>query len=178
MSHIPGHIDTKPKSTGVLVPCSITGEKLTLIDSCKVIFVPPSSWQPNKGEKVGFHLLTIHCMGEEKLIAYDLVKWDDHKEAEAIAQKALNTTANLERYCYDKRVENRDPAKVIKIKSKIEARCTTNAKKRHCWDVVDRTIGYVDTTDFSTIYLDGPRIKDTNEIVTWIQINKAKLLQP
>jgi hypothetical protein len=180
MSHLPGHIDRKSASTGLLTPCLVTDKNQLERPNpdFKLIFIPPT-WTPEPGDEVGFHLLTVHCEDGDKLVAYDLVRWVDHRAAEAAGQAAFNTQESLEEYFWKRRNNGSTRNEAKQAIEEHLSKQNQKSQQATYWDVIDRTIAYVSSSDFNRLYLkEANTLRETNDVVSRLLKNQEGILRP
>lgn len=180
MSHIYGHIEIPQQSLGVLKPV-IHGE---IRHDFPMLFTPTPRYKKLlvEGAKVGFHPHLVPWDREPRVIvnnpdmasdptvvnnlvmAYDVVPWDDHLEAEGICREKANRkfkAYTLEKMCCDK-----------ECREWLEGEYKNFTKEGSgTREIVEKTMAYTQTVDFMRLYCihkDKNNLRSTDDVVDLI----------
>jgi hypothetical protein len=152
MTHIRGHVTDKPSSPGKL--------KLGLLSNPsknKMEFIPPT-WECHVGDDIGFHIMTIGGIH----IATDIVRWQDHVDAEVLFMKHLKDI--LPSPSFGKLEELVDlTTRKIKVSDSIVKATLGYMYTPEHESVINLTLRYLIGSDFTTHYVKGSRLKTKAE---------------
>lgn len=147
MTHVRGHITDKPASPGKL--------KLGLPPGSarKMEFIPPT-WSCQVGDDVGFHIISIGGIH----IATDVVRWQDHLDAEDLFMKHLKDILPSSKFQKLEELVDLQTRKLKVSDSIINAAMGYLYTPEH-ERVVSHTLRYLVSSDFMTHYVKGGKLK-------------------